>query len=486
MLLSKLVEALPNARVEGPLDKPVARICSDSRLVEPGSVFVALNGGQIQDRHQFVDDALARGAVAIISQREVACEVTSIVVPDARIALSQVARTFFDAPADELINVGVTGTNGKTTTAFLTRALLDRCGIPCGYLGTLGYTVHGDLRKLPNTTPEADLLQSCLRDFVAQGMRAASLEVSSHGLALNRVRGISFKVAIGTNLTRDHLDFHGDFSAYREAKAALFTHLPSDAFAVLNSDDPHVKDWGDLTDAEVITYGMNAQADWQVRAVDATPQGMALHAYTPVGQLEVRTPLLGQFNCYNILASMAAAHALGIEVEKLSGEVVAVESVPGRFESLDEGQEFAVFVDYAHTPDALDNVLKTARSLTNGKLICVFGCGGDRDRGKRPEMGRVAGKWADLLWVTSDNPRSEDPDSIIKNIVKAVPANVVCATDANRASAIEAALHGASPGDCVVIAGKGHEVEQELNDRVIHFDDRLVARAVLQAMKCAN
>ena len=231
---------------------------------------------------------------------------------------------------------------------------------------------------------------------------------------------------------------------------------------------------------------MNAQADWQVRAVDATPQGMALHAYTPVGQLEVRTPLLGQFNCYNILASMAAAHALGIEVEKLSGEVAAVESVPGRFESLDEGQEFAVLVDYAHTPDALDNVLKTARSLTNGKLICVFGCGGDRDRGKRPEMGRAAGKWADLLWVTSDNPRSEDPDSIIEHIVKAVPANVVCATDTNRASAIEAALHGASPGDCVVIAGKGHEVEQELNDRVIPFDDRLVARAVLQAMKCAN
>ena len=486
MLLRKLVEALPCARVKGALDRPIVRVCSDSRLVEPGSIFVALSRGQIQDRHQFINDALSRGAAAIVSEREVACNVTTIVVRDCRIALSQVARTFYNDPADELINVGVTGTNGKTTTAFLTRALLSRCGIPCGYLGTLGYSTDKTTKKIPNTTPEADLLQACLRDFVADGMRAASLEVSSHGLALHRVDGIPFNVAIGTNLTRDHLDFHGDFSAYCEAKAALFTGLSSDAYAVLNADDPHVEAWGDITDAKVITYGMHAQADWQALTVDMMPQGMVIGARTPVGDIEVKAPMLGQFNCYNILASLAAAHSLGIEVERLTAAMVSVESVPGRFESLDEGQEFTLLVDYAHTPDALNNVLKAARTLTEGKLICVFGCGGDRDRGKRPEMGCVAGKWADTLWVTSDNPRSEDPLSIIAEIVDAVPSNTVCETEANRASAIEAALRAASPGDCVVIAGKGHEAEQILNDRVIPFDDRSVARAILQAMKCAN
>ncbi len=486
MLLAELLAELPEARIYGQVEGRVRTICCDSRAVQSGDLFVALSEGQQQDRHEFVGDALQRGAVAVVVEKTVGCMGTQIVVDDCRRALPRLARRFYGAPDESLVNIGVTGTNGKTTTAFLMKALLNRCDMPCGYIGTLGYTADGVLQKGVNTTPEADVLQRYLRAFVDAGMQAAALEVSSHGLALRRVEGIPFRVAVGTNLTRDHLDFHGDYAAYSRAKARLFSGLDQSAYAVLNADDPQVVSWAQDTAANVVTYGLGQSADWRAEDISLGRGGTHMRVVYPEGTLDVETPLRGEFNCYNLLAVLASAYSLGFNVQHIGPQLARLDEVPGRFESLREGQPFSVVVDYAHTPDALENVLRTARQLTQGKLICVFGCGGDRDRGKREPMGRIAGEWADTVWVTSDNPRGEDPLSIIRATAEAIPHGVDCRCEVDRGQAIERALRDAMPGDVVLIAGKGHEGEQIIGDRVIPFDDRAVARSILHELKRAN
>ncbi len=486
MRLRELLDVLPDAAVAGPIDGLVGKVCSDSRLVERGDVFVALRGGQQQDRHRFIDDAIGRGAAAVVVEEEVPCSATRIVVASCRAALPRIARRLFGAPSDSLLNIGVTGTNGKTTTAYIVSALLRAAGMPCGYLGTLGCGGDGPLEKMANTTPEADVLQGALRRLVDEGMRAVSLEVSSHGLALQRVDGIDFHVAIFTNITRDHLDYHGDFSSYLAAKSLLFEGLKSEAFALLNADDPHAADLAKRTDAQVVRYGLSDAADWYPVAVDMRCDGMKMQVASPFGTFCVQTSLTGRFNCYNVTAALAAASLVGVDKQALCDGLASIEGVPGRFELLHEGQEFTVIVDYAHTPDALERALQSARPLTDGKVLCVFGCGGDRDRGKRALMGRVAAQWADGIWLTSDNPRSEDPEAILDEIALGMPNEEKCEREVDRYRAIDHALRTAGPGDVVLIAGKGHESEQILSDRVISFDDRDVARSILKSLERAN
>ncbi len=483
MELRNLLEAVPDACVEGPLEVDLGQIRCDSRCVEEGDFFVALRGGQEQDRHRFVGHAIARGARAVMVEEPINCTgATRVQVADCRAALARMAARFYAFPARELLNVGVTGTNGKTTTAFLLRSALEAAGLPCGYLGTLGVWCGGPLEKMDNTTPEAAELHGLLRRLVNAGKQAAVLEVSSHGLALKRVEGIPFRAAVFTNLTRDHLDFHGTWEAYFAAKARLFECLPAEAIAVLNADDAHAAELARRTQAHIVTYGCGPEAEVRLQRAATGPPGTHLCLDTPAGPIEVQTHLIGRFNYYNAMAVVATGLALNLEAGALVRGLAALASVPGRCEPIAEGQDFAVIVDYAHTPDALERVLQAARSLGSGRLICVCGCGGDRDRGKRPLMGRVAGELADWTVLTSDNPRSEDPQRIIDEMAAGISDSRAVHSEVDRAQAIAKALAAAHSGDVVVIAGKGHEQEQELADRTVAFDDRAVARRVLRSL----
>ena len=486
MELKYLLDELPDACVEGDRDIQLGQIRCDSRCVEEGDFFVAVRGGQEQDRHRFVDHAIARGARAVMVEERIARPgVTQVQVADCRAALAQMAARFYAFPGRGLLNVGVTGTNGKTTTAFLLRNALEAAGLPCGYLGTLGFWCAGALEKMANTTPEAVQLHGFLRRLVDAGMRVAVLEVSSHGLALKRVEGIPFQAAIFTNLTRDHLDFHGTWDAYFAAKARLFEGLQEGAIAVLNADDAHADELARRTQARVVTYGCGPEAEVRLQRAEVGPQGTHLSLDTPAGPIEVQTQLIGPFNYYNTMAVVATGLALNLNAEVLGRGVAALACVPGRCEPIAEGQDFAVVVDYAHTPDALERVLQAARSLGSGRLICVCGCGGDRDRGKRPLMGRVAGEQADWTVLTADNPRSEDPQRIMDEMAAGGADPSAMHREVDRAAAIAVAVAAARRGDVVVIAGKGHEQEQELADRVVAFDDREVARRVLRDL-CAG
>ena len=487
MELKYLLEDLPDACVEGNQDIELGQIRYDSRCVEEGDLFVAVRGGQEQDRHRFVDHAIARGARAVMVEERIERPgVTQVQVADCRAALARMAARFYAFPGQGLLNVGVTGTNGKTTTAFLLRSALEAAGRPCGYLGTLGFWCAGEWEKMDNTTPEAVQLHGFLRRLVDAGARVAVLEVSSHGLALKRVEGIPFQAAVFTNLTRDHLDFHGTWEAYFAAKARLFEGLQEGAIAVLNADDAHAAELARRTRARVVTYGCGPEAEVRLQRAAGGPQGTHLCLATPAGPIEVQTHLIGRFNYYNTMAVVATGLALNLDAEGLRRGVVALECVPGRCEPIVEGQDFAVVVDYAHTPDALERVLYAARDLGSGRLICVCGCGGDRDRGKRSLMGRVAGEQADWTVLTSDNPRSEDPQRIMDEMAAGAPDPSAMHREVDRAQAIALALAAAHCGDVVVIAGKGHEQEQELADRVVAFDDRVVARRVLRDLRAGE
>ncbi len=484
MELEYLLKELTDARVEGDPAIEIGQIRCDSRCVEKGDFFVAMRGGQEQDRHRFVDHAIARGARAVMVEERINCTgVTQVQVADCRAALARMAARFYAFPGRALLNVGVTGTNGKTTTAFLLRSALEAAGLPCGYLGTLGFGGDGALEKMDNTTPEAVQLHGLLRRLVDAGKQAAVLEVSSHGLALKRVEGIPFEAAVFTNLTHDHLDFHGTWEAYFAAKARLFESLQEGAIAVINADDAHADELARRTRGRVVTYGCGPEADVRLQSAAASPPGTHLCLDTPVGPIEVHTHLIGRFNCYNAMAVVATGLALDLDAAALGRGLAALAGVPGRCEQIAEGQDFAVIVDYAHTPDALERVLHAARDLGSGRLICVCGCGGARDRDKRPLMGRVAGELADWPILTSDNPRSEDPQRIIDDMAAGVPDRRAIHREVDRAQAIATALATAHSGDVVVIAGKGHEQEQELADRVVAFDDREVARRVLRNLR---
>ena len=489
MPLSELLTELPDAAVRGATDLLVRGVVCDSRRVEPGYLFAAIRGGQERDRHAFVPDAVARGAVAVVVEEPVeAGGATQIQVADARRALARIAARYHGRPADGLTMAAITGTNGKTTTALLLRAVLEAAGTRSAYLGTLGALIGGEWRSLPNTTPEAGDLHGELGAAARAGDRAMVMEVSSHALALGRVEGLEFDVAAFTNLTRDHLDFHGSEEAYFEAKAALFDHLRTGRrfAAAINTDDDRGVQLCERVGDRALSFAVGAAADVRPDGVEYGPRGTELRALTPAGSIDVRTSLTGPFNCSNVVAAVACGIALEVSPDAISAGIESVEQVPGRFERVDAGQDFLAIVDYAHTPDGLENVLAAARSLTAGKLICLFGCGGDRDRGKRPLMGQVAEKLADVVVVTSDNPRSEAPTAIVADILEGMERPRAARVEVDREVAIGEALAAATAGDVVVLAGKGDETYQAFADQVVDFDDREVARRVLGHLECTG
>jgi UDP-N-acetylmuramoyl-L-alanyl-D-glutamate--2,6-diaminopimelate ligase len=463
---------------EGPEDVEVTALAFDNRVVTPGTLFFCVPGFT-RDGHDFAPDAIERGAVALVVQRPLGLGVPEVVVDDVRAAMALAAARFRGDPTARLRVVGITGTNGKTTTAFLVRELLEAGGIRCGLMGTVKNVVGGLEREVVRTTPEAIALQAAFAEMLEAGDEAVAMEVSSHALELRRADAIHFAVALFTNLTQDHLDFHPTMEAYFQAKRKLFE--VAEGPRVVNVDDPYGRRLADeLPDAQ--TYAIDADADWRASDVVSELTGSRFTAVTPDGTFECRTPLPGRFNVLNALGALACARAVGVDVETCVEALARAGRVPGRFEPVDEGQPFAVLVDYAHTPDSLENVLQAARELTGGRLICVFGAGGDRDRGKRPLMGEIAARLADVALVTSDNPRSEDPDAILDEIVAgAGPAALE--READRRRAIARAVELAAPGDVVVIAGKGHEQGQEFaGGRKEPFDDRLVAAEALRAV----
>jgi UDP-N-acetylmuramoyl-L-alanyl-D-glutamate--2,6-diaminopimelate ligase len=486
MNLGELLQGVPSPEIGADAAHEIASLAYDSRRVERGSLFFAIQGEKA-DGHEFVPQALQRGAVAIVSERAAPAELAArwIRVPKIRRALSEAARTFYGAPDSCLQLIGITGTNGKTTTAFLLENVLRAAGIPAGLFGTIEHRFGGRTLGALNTTPESLDLLSYFAELVAAGGKAAVLEASSHALAQERLWGFRFSAAVFTNLTRDHLDYHKDFEHYFEAKRRLFEGLgaPPPELAVINVDDPWAARLLDIPNPRRITYGFNAGAQVKVKHFNQTLSGLRATLTTPEGTWEVDSPLLGRANLANILAATATALGVGIAREKIQEGIASLAAVPGRFERLDEGQPFLVVVDYAHTDDALRNVLKAARELTSERLIVVFGCGGDRDRSKRPLMGEAAGSLCDLVVLTSDNPRTEDPIMIMNDaLVGLQKAGKPYVAEVDREAAIRKALGEAREGDVVVLAGKGHETYQVLKDQTVPFDDREVARRVLREL----
>ena len=493
MNLSELLRGIEPVKISGSQDIAVTGLHYDSRRIQPGHLFVAIRGEKSDGNH-FVPQALESGAIAVVSEEPphpVGTPPSAVPawaqVKNARKALATAAANFFAHPARALELVGVTGTNGKTTTCFLLDAIFAAAGKKSGLFGTIEYRLAGRRLPAPNTTPESLDLQAYLGELRTLGATHATLEVSSHALALDRVYGCPFRAAVFTNLTRDHLDFHGTLEAYFAEKRKLFTGWGArpPEWAILNADDPRSAELRSCGSPNVVTYGLAAGAELRPRGTDPAPNSGSFLMETPWGKLESRSRLLGRPNVYNLLAAAATGLALGFGVEQVESGLAELKTVPGRFEQVEAGQPFLVLVDYAHTDDALRNLLTTARELIGrrGRIITVFGCGGDRDRTKRPLMGQVAGSLSDLVVLTSDNPRSEDPGAIIQDALAGLEkAGARHLVELDRARAIERALGEARTGDIVLIAGKGHETCQIIGDRVLPFDDRLVARQILERL----
>ena len=490
------------ARVEdaGRSTTVATAVAHDSRAVTRGTVFVAVRG-QRADGASFVAEAIRRGAVAIVSETAAPDGVTVpwLRTTDARLALAELAALVSNHPSHELLVVGVTGTNGKTTTTYLLASVLDAAGLPCGRLGTVTFRVGpapADERDASHTTPEAPEVQRLLREMLQRGCRACAMEVSSHALALHRVEYVRFGAAIFTNLTRDHLDFHGDMAQYFAAKRRLFDMLSAGAPAAINVDDPRGVELVSSV-SRPVTYAIDRPADVRATAIQASLEGLAFEVSTPRGPMAMRSSLVGRPNVYNILAVVATAIGLDLPKEAIEKGIAALDRVPGRFQLVSGGtDDVRVVVDYAHTDDALKNMLETARPLAGGRLITVFGCGGDRDRTKRPLMGAVAGRLSDFVVLTSDNPRSEDPERIVDEIRRGLSpspepgapkrASTPFIVVLDRRLAIEHAIRTAHAGDLVIIAGKGHEKYQVIGDRTLPFDDVEVARAALGQRRAAS
>ena len=458
---------------DGGPDVEVTSLAYDNRTVEAGTLFFCVRGFT-RDGHEFAPDAIARGAVALVVDHPLGLGVPEVVVDDVRAAMAPAAARFHDHPTAKLKMVGVTGTNGKTTTCFIVRELLEAAGMRTGLLGTVSTVVAGAERPAVRTTPEGIDLQATFAAMVVGGDAACAMEVSSHALVLHRADAIDWDVAVFTNLTPEHLDFHGDMDDYFAAKKRLFDAGPR--VKIVNVDDPYGRRLAEAYGPRdgLVPYSLD----------DVTDLRIDLHGSRfRLGGLELATPMPGAFNVGNCLAAVAVARALGVPDATIAAALPRIGKVPGRFEPVDEGQDFAVVVDYSHTPDSLENVLHAARDLAGGhRVVCVFGCGGDRDRGKRPMMGRIADDLADVPIVTSDNPRSEDPEAIIAEVLGGMDASTEWHVD--RREAIASAVGQAGEGDVVVIAGKGHEQGQEFADgHKVPFDDVTVAREVLRGAR---
>src|SRR3954471_9125773 len=472
MTLRELLGAGPDVVVTG--------LTFDNRSGGPGALFFCVPGFT-RDGHDFADDAVARGAVGLVVERPLGLGVPEVVVPDVRAAMAVAAARFYGDPTARLRVAGITGTNGKTTTAFLTRALLEASGIRCGLLGTVKSVVGGAERPVVRTTPEAFDLQRTFADMLAAGDVACAMEISSHALQLRRADAVHVAAAVFTNLSQDHLDFHGTMEEYFQAKRLLFASSLTET-RIANGDDHYGRRLVEEFPG-TLTFAIETEADYQAVDVRTDGTGCDFVAVTPDGSFPARVPLPGRFNVLNALGAWAAARALGAPAD-LSDALAGAATAPGRFQPVEAGQPFSVFVDYSHKPDALEQVLLAARELTAGRLIVVFGAGGDRDRGKRPLMGEIAARLADVALVTSDNPRSEDPEAIIDEIMAGIPSSphALVERDADRRASIFRAVGLAAPGDVVVIAGKGHEQGQEFaGGRKEPFDDALVAREAIAA-----
>lgn len=477
--LSALLDAVPGAEVRGERGIEVSGITYRSSEARRGSLFFCVPSSTAGVN---ASDAVARGAVAVIAQRffDLPEPIAQVRVASVREAMGPVAAEFYGRPADRLLLVGVTGTNGKTTTTYLLESIFQAAGLTVGVVGTTGLRIAGrPAAPLVRTTPEAPVLHRLFAEMVDAGVNAVAMEVSSHGLHQRRVGGIRFDCAVFTNLSQDHLDYHGTLEAYFEAKARLFTPEMAKR-AVVNHDSPYGSTLV-RPDVPVLTFGVAPGADVTATDVEIHPRGLSF----VVDGRRVESQLRGAFNVLNCLAAMAAARQVDIDDATIARGIAAVKGVPGRFEAVDAGQPFEVLVDYAHTPDSVENVLRAARTLAgNARVLVVIGCGGDRDRGKRPLMGNAATRLADLAVITSDNPRSEDPRSIIAEIeVGAREGGGTYEIESDRRAAIRLALRAAAPGDIVVIAGKGHETGQRFADRVVPFDDRVVAREELEKLE---
>ncbi|MFI5079139.1 MAG: UDP-N-acetylmuramoyl-L-alanyl-D-glutamate--2,6-diaminopimelate ligase [Vicinamibacteria bacterium] len=481
-----LVPAEARPALEAPgLDVPCTGVVYDSRAVTPGSVFVALQGLRA-DGAAFAPQARAAGAAAVVAAVGVAPldGVAWLPVADPRLALALLAAEFNGHPSRAMRLVGVTGTNGKTTTAYLLRAILEAAGIKCGLMGTVSYCIGDRTIEAARTTPEAPEVQGFLREMLDEACGACVMEVSSHALALRRVDGLQFAAGVFTNLTRDHLDFHGNMESYFAAKRRLFEMLPATAPAVVNLDDPRGAALVETAGAPV-TYAIGKPADVTPGPLSFSLDGLVFDVRTPQGVVHVSSTLVGRPNVYNILAAAGVTAAMGIPLDAIEKGIARLTGVPGRFEVVSRPKDdITVVVDYAHTDDALRNLLETARPIATRRLITVFGAGGDRDRTKRPLMGMVAARLSDVVVITSDNPRGEDPAQIIEEVMRgaepeARQRNARALTVVDRGDAIRRAVADAAPGDVVLIAGKGHEKYQVIGGTTFPFDDVAVARDAL-------
>ena len=482
MKLSELAERIPGSRLVGAGDVDLCRAVHDSRGVQPGDLFVAMSGTKV-DGHRFVQAAIDAGARAAVVERpvELAAQPPLLVVRDPHEALGLAAHALAGDPTRRLTVCGITGTSGKTTTSILVRSILHAWGRPSGLLGTITYELGRRTVSSNMTTPDSSELAAYFAEMVESGLRAAVMEVSSHALHQRRTAGIRFAAAAFTNLTPEHMDYHPTIEHYRDAKGLLFEGLERDAWAILNADDPQGEHYAKHTPAHVLTYGLDHKADVTAENLAVDLRGCRFTLVTPRGRMKVHSPLLGRHNACNSLTAAAMGEALGVPLETIAEGLASVKTVRGRLETVPSDKPFTVLVDYAHKTDALQHALSAIADLMNadGRLIVVFGCGGDRDRQKRPQMAKVAEQLADRVIVTSDNPRSEKPEAIIDEILTGFTSRGSVIVEVDRRAAIEMALREARPGDVVVIAGKGHETYQILGGVKRDFDDRAVAAEIL-------
>ncbi|OWA36709.1 UDP-N-acetylmuramoyl-L-alanyl-D-glutamate--2,6-diaminopimelate ligase [Saccharibacillus sp. O16] len=493
MQLQKLAKQLITARWIGEADVECTGIEIDSRKVKAGDLFICLPGFTV-DGHDYAKQAEEKGAAALVVERELDTQLPQLLVRDSRMAMAVLANAMFDEPSRKMNMIGVTGTNGKTTTTYLIEKIMADHGKKTGLIGTIQMRYDGETFPMSGTTPESLGLQRSLADMVERGVECCVMEVSSHALEQGRVKGTDYRTAVFTNLTQDHLDYHHTMEEYRAAKGLFFARLgnalPADLserkYAVLNQDDEASAEFAKVTAAEVITYGVEQDSDVRASNIQITARGTSFHVDTFRGSADIQLRMVGKFNVYNALAAISAALIEGVALEDIKRSLESVAGVDGRVEAVDAGQPFAIIVDYAHTPDGLENVLRTVVEFAEKRVICVFGCGGDRDRTKRPIMGRIAVKYSDLTFVTSDNPRTEDPDAILRDIEAGLIEDGVeqerYKLVVDRAEAIRLAVAEAQPGDVVLIAGKGHETYQLVGKQVLDFDDRIVAAEAVRGV----
>ena len=486
MKLQDLIKHIHNASITNNSNPTITSIEMDSRKVTPGCLFICIKGFTV-DGHDFVAKAIDNGAVAILSEKELNVSVPVVKVNDTKRAMAILADTFYQQPSHKLHLIGVTGTNGKTTITHLIESVFQKHNVNTGMIGTINMKINGRTYPTSNTTPEIIVLQQMFHKMLEEDVKAVVMEVSSHALDLGRVRGCDFDVAVFTNLTQDHLDYHSSMEEYKFAKGMLFSSLGNSyniskpKFAILNVDDPASALYKKLTAGEVVTYGIDNPSDYYAKNIQMTPKGTTFELCYQGETKVVQIKLVGKFSVYNVLACIAACHVSNIPMDTILEAMEEITGVSGRYELVDEGQDFSVIVDYAHTPDSLENVLNTSNQLVEGKLFCLIGCGGDRDRTKRPLMAQAAVKYSDIPIFTSDNPRTEDPEQIFADMEKGVEGEEYTVIK-DRKEAIEYAINKANRGDVIIIAGKGHETYQQIGKETFPFDDREVARIALKEL----